>query len=409
MASGEKSGIVRDFGAGTPKTLWRVQVAGGYAGAAISQGRVLVTDFTGQFDEAPDPDKRSTLRGEERVHCFSFQTGEPLWRHAYACDYKISYPAGPRATPTVDGQHVYILGAVGDLHCLDIDSGEVVWKRNLPSDYGTEPPMWGYAAHPLVVEETLVCLVGGEGSAVVAFNKDTGEERWRALTTPDIGYSPPTLVQAGGRSQLLVWHSKSLNSLEPTTGNNFWSYPLEPDYSMSITPPTMIGSALFVGAIKDKCMALRLDNDAPQATVMWKGNAKQGVGPSHCPVVADQADPRYFYGVNRGGELRCVELESGKQLWQTYALMASKRRSNSGTAFIVPNGDRYFIFSETGELIIAKLSAEGYEEIDRTQPLLEATHDAFGRGVVWCAPAFAEGSMLVRNDKELIRVSLKQP
>jgi len=404
-----ESGIVREFNADGPEITWRTKVAGGYSGPAIADGRVFLTDYVvSDGITSPNPDVRNDVQGSERVHCFDEQTAHELWRHTYPRSYKISFPTGPRATPTVDGDRVYVLGAEGDLLCLQTGHGDVVWSRNLRDDYKTETPIWGYTAHPLVVGDKLFCLAGGKGSAVVALNKMTGEEIWKSLTTPDIGYSPPTLIEAGGKSQLLIWHSKSLNSVDPSSGELFWSHQLEPDYGMSIAPPRKAGDLLFVGAIKNKSMALRLDANKPDAGVIWRGNKKVGIGPSHSPIAVDPNSPEFIYGVDRGGQLRCVRLSTGEQIWETYALVASKRFSNSGTGFITPNHDRYFIFGETAELIIAKLSPEGYQEISRSKPLLKTTHHAIGRAVVWSPPAFANGAMFVRNDEELIRVSLKR-
>jgi len=405
-----ESGIIRDFSGGQPTISWRAEVAGGYSGPAVSNGRVFVSDYVRtDGDASPSPNKRNELVGVERVLCFDEKTGNELWKHDYPRNYQISYPAGPRATPTVDGDRVYVLGAEGDLVCLKVDNGDVVWQRNLPEEYKTKSPIWGYAAHPLVVGDKLFCLVGGEGTAAVALDKMTGDEIWRSLTTPDIGYSPPTMIETGGTKQLLIWHSTSLNSLDPETGKPHWSVPLEPDYSMSIAPPLISGDLLYVGAIKNKSMVVKLDADPqgkPNATVVWRGKNKLGVGPSHCHAVLDAKDPSYLYGVDRGG-LRCVEMNTGKHVWENYRLMPNKRLANAGTIFVHRSGDRFFLFSETGVLAIAKLSPQGYEEIGRTEPLLEPTHDAFGRNVVWTPPAFANGAMFVRNDKELIHVSLK--
>ena len=402
-----ENGIISDFSNGSPMVTWRVPVAGGYSGPAVSDGRVFVTDYVRKDgDPSPSPNKRNVLQGSERITCFAEQTGDLIWRHEYPRSYEISYPAGPRTTPTVDGDRVYVLGAEGDLLCLGVEKGNVLWQRNLAEAYNTKAPIWGYAAHPLVVGDKIYCLAGGDGSAAVALNKMTGEEVWRALTTTDIGYAPPTMIEAGGRQQLLIWHSTSLNSLDPETGKPFWSIALEPDYAMSIAPPLQAGNFVYVGAIKNKSMVVQLDKDKPDAKLLWRGKNRVGVGPSHCPIVLDSKDPKYVYGVDRGG-LRCVELSTGKHVWENFRLMENKRLSNAGTIFIHPVGDRYFLFSETGVLAIAKLSPEGYEEIDRTQPLLDPTHDAFGRDVVWSPPAFANGAMLVRNDEELIRVSLR--
>lgn len=403
-----EEGILKRFPAGGPKVSWRAEVAGGYSGPAIANGKVFISDFLLKSgDPSPSPDKRNVLEGTERLHCLDESTGEPLWAHAYERPYRIAYPAGPRATPLVDEDRVYILGAEGDLTCLQVANGDVVWALNLTEQYETKSPIWGYAAHPLIHGNMLFTLAGGEGSAVVALDKMTGKEIWRSLSTTDIGYAPPTMIESGGVTQLLVWHSQSLNSLDPQTGKVYWSESLQPDYGMSIAPPLKVNDWLYVGAIKDKSMALKLATDKPDASLVWKGTRKLGVGPSHCPIVADSEDSRFVYGVDRGS-LRCVELATGRRVWETFELMENKKRwSNAGTIFITPHQDRYFLFSETGELAIANLSEKGYEELDRTPPLLAKTHDAFGRDVLWSAPAFANQAMYVRNDRELIRVSLE--
>ena len=403
-----ETGIVRDFSAGDPETTWRAAVAGGFSGPAVAAGRVYLTDYVRlEGDASPDPDKRNELKGIERVLCLDEQTGEELWKHTYPRTYNISYPAGPRATPLVEGNRVYTLGAEGDLKCLNASNGNVVWSKNLPEEYNTKSPVWGYSAHPLIIGDKLICLAGGEGSAAVALDKETGDEIWRALTTPDIGYAPPTLIEAGGTEQLLIWHSRSLNSLDPETGELYWSEPLEPDYNMSIAPPQKSAHWLYVGAIKNKSMVVRLHDSKPSAQLVWKGTNKLGVGPSHCPVVLDPSNADYIYGVDRGG-IRCVRLDTGEHVWQNFDLMPNRRIANAGTIFITRNQDRFFLLSDTGELAIAKLSPLGYEELGRTGPLVKPTHSGLGREVLWSAPAFANGAIFVRNDEELIRVSLVQ-
>ena len=108
----------------------------------------------------------------------------------------------------------------------------------------------------------------------------------------------------------------------------------------------------------------------------------------------------------RQGQLRGVDFASGKRLWETWQpVTASKRRASHGTAFLVRNGGRYFIFNEAGDLVLAKLDLQGCHEISRFH-VLEPTGEAFGRNVVWSHPAFASKCMFARNDKEIVCVSL---
>ena len=203
-----ESGILKEFPDDGPKVNWRVPIGGGYAGPAVAKGKVYVTDRQLAKD-ATNPDNqfaRGHIPGSERVICLDEKTGRQLWMHEYDCGYTVSYPAGPRTTPTVDGDRVYTLGAEGNLLCLNADSGKVLWQKDFKTEYGVKTPVWGFAAHPLVRGGHLICLARGDGSTVVCYDKLSGKEVWRSLTAKEPGYCPPTLIHAGGVEQLIIWH-----------------------------------------------------------------------------------------------------------------------------------------------------------------------------------------------------------
>lgn len=180
-----ETGLVDSFPEGGPPILWRTKVAGGYAGPAVAGGKVYVTDYVTEGDvKVPNWD-RQEFTGVERVLCLDEATGDELWKHEYPVKYTISYPAGPRCTPTVHEGKVYTMGAEGNLFCLDAESGDVVWSKDLQHDYHTKAAIWGYAGSPLVDGNRLICVVGGEGTHAVAFDLATGDEVWRALTSPE--------------------------------------------------------------------------------------------------------------------------------------------------------------------------------------------------------------------------------
>jgi outer membrane protein assembly factor BamB len=399
-----ETGIVEKFPEGGPKILWRTPIAGGYAGPAVSGGRVYVADFAAEGDPTPNPNKRSDRKGTERLLCLDARTGKVLWKHEHETTYQISYAYGPRCTPTVAGGKVYALGAEGRLCCLDAESGQELWSHDFKKEYQVATPMWGFSSHPLVDGQKLICLVGGQGSVAVAFDKDTGKELWRSLTAPDPGYCAPSIIEAGGTRQLLIWHPLAVNSLDPETGKVYWSIELKPDYGMSIQIPRQLGDYLFVGGIGMQCVCLRLHADKPAVDEVWRGDIKTGLFPvTSTPFLEDGT----IYGCCTKGEFRGVKLDSGKRLWETFQPTTNKRpaQSNTGTAFLVKNGDRFFVFSETGDLIIARLSPAGYEEISRAH-LIEPTQDGFGRPVIWSHPAFADKCVFARNDKEIVCASL---
>src|SRR6185436_6596466 len=313
-------------------------------------------------DPKPDPNARSEVKGKERVLCLNAADGKEIWKHEYECPYKISFASGPRCTPTVDSGKVYALGAEGNLFCLSADKGKVLWSHDFKTDYKAQTPQWGFTGHPLVDGEKLICLVGGPGSVAVAFNKNTGKEIWKALSAKDQGYAPPSIIEAGGTRQLLIWHSEAINSLDPESGKEYWTVPLKPMYGMSIMTPRKFGDYVYSGGIGEVSVLLKLAKDKPAAEEVWRGEKTSSVY-SVCstPLVDDDGT---MYGVCQRGQLRAVELATGNRLWETLKpTTGGERPLNSGTAFLVKNGDRYFIFSETGDLIIARLSPKTYEEI----------------------------------------------
>lgn len=385
-----------------PNVLWRMPVEIGYSGPAVVANRVYVADYrvTSGNAKQPNPGKRDELEGFERIHCLDAETGKEIWKYEYPCNYKISYAMGPRCTPTIDDGHVYFLGAEGHLVCITTESGKEVWKKDLKTEYKLkESPMWGFAAHPLVVGDKLFCLVGGEGTVAVAFDKKTGKEIWRSLSAKSQGYCPPTMINAGGVDQLLIWHAESLNSLNPETGEKYWSFPMKPAYDMSIIAPIKHGDYLLATALQNESILLKLDKEKPAATIVWED---KGIHPDHNPPVLVDG---HIYGVDVKGRLRCIKLESGERVWESLATTPGGRPQSSATGFVIKNGDKYFLTNETGDLILAKMSPKGYEEIGRMK-MLEATSSSFGRKVVWSHPAFANKCVFARNDKEIVCISL---
>ena len=182
-----ETGIARALPKEGPHRVWKVSISAGYSGPAVADGRVYVTDrVLARGAKNPDDpfDTKLQVKSSERVLCFNAKTGEQLWKHEYPCAYQISYPYGPRCTPNVNGGKVYTVGAMGDLLCLDADSGKVLWSKNYPKDYGAKVPIWGFCGHPLVYKNLLICIVGGEDATVMAFDKDSGAEKWKAAQFP---------------------------------------------------------------------------------------------------------------------------------------------------------------------------------------------------------------------------------
>jgi outer membrane protein assembly factor BamB len=407
-----ETGILTKFPSGGPKVLWRAALGPGYTGPAVQGGRVFVMDRQGaQPEKGAEGSGKNGLPGRERVLCLDAKTGAAVWEHGYDCTYKISYASGPRCTPTVHQGKVYALGTMGDLHCLDAATGQLVWAKNFVREYRCRPPVWGWASHPLVDGDKVITLVGGAGSAVVAFHKDTGKELWRSLTIREVGYAPVVIVEAGGKRQLIAWHTEAVNSLDPETGNLYWSEkfpaevaPVRP--GITVPTPLQIGDRLYFTCCHHGSLLLELAKDRPAARVVWKGKSHNisKADTLNSLISTPAVKDGYVYGVCVFGELRCLDLQTGRRLWQTYADTCGKK-TLFATAFLNRQGDQFFIFNDRGDLMIARLTPKGYEEVDRAH-LLEPTLFARGRDVVWSQPAYANRCLFVRNDKEIICVAL---
>ncbi|HKQ78433.1 MAG TPA: PQQ-binding-like beta-propeller repeat protein [Blastocatellia bacterium] len=397
-----ESGILDKFPEKGLTVAWRAPLHGGFAGPAVAAGRVFVTDF-----------KRSAgKKGTERALCLDEKTGKIIWTREWDADYRgVSYDTGPRATPTVDGERVYILGASGTLLCLNARTGNVIWQKDYVKDYGMQMPAWGISSAPLVDGDRLIAIVGGQPDAkVMAFDKMTGKEIWRALASDsEQGYSQPIIYDAGGIRRLIIWHPTAVVALDPATGKVYWEQPSRINMGVTLSTPVLSGSRLLVSSFYNGSMLLDLAGE--KGDVIWKGKSSSEINTDglHTVVNTPVIDGDYIYGICSYGQFRCLNLKTGERVWETMEVTKEKARWASG--FIVRNGDRYFINNDRGELIIAKLSAKGYQEISRTQLIKPTTNPGNRRelGVVnWTHPAYANRHVVTRNDEEIISVSLER-
>ena len=413
LAVWQETGIVDQL----PEQLqvaWRTPLRAGYSGPAVADGRVFITDW------AEDPDSR-TLDGTERALALDEQSGEVLWTHEWHTSYRIlsvAYAIGPRTTPTVDGDRVYVVGGTGRLFCLDVATGRVVWEKDYVAEYGTSVPTWGIVSAPLVDGDRLITVVGGEPDAlVVAFDKHTGEEVWRAIeVTSEMGYAQPVIYEAGGVRQLIIWHPQALASLDPETGELYWEQPWDVGMGVTVATPVRSGDYLLVSQFFNGSLMVRLNQDRPAATHLWQGQSRSELPGQtdtiHAMVTTPVIIGDYVYGVDSYGELRGLDARTGRRLWMSPDMTAQARWS---TAFLVRHEDRYFVNNDDGDLILARFTPESYVELSRTR-LIEPTANSGTRTphgridarlVNWSHPAYANGHIVHRNDRQIIRASLR--
>jgi outer membrane protein assembly factor BamB len=381
-----ETGLLESFPAEGLKIRWRVPVGWGFSSPVVAQGRVLLHDSVLEKPKA-----------KERLRCFDEKTGEKIWTHAYDVAYEDwafdpTQEIGPVATPIVHDRAVYIQGRVGYLVSLNARDGKVLWTRDLQKDYQVK--FSAGMPSPLIEGDLLILFIGGEPNAcVVALHKDTGQEVWKALDE-QLTFSSPIVFSSGGKRQLIVWTQQSVTSLDPATGAVYWSQRLLTSSDYAVSTPVFYQDRLLVGGLM-----FQLDPNKPAVAPLWpasKAPARRIF--SHTSTALFQDD--HLFTAKSLGEFVCVEASTGQQVWTTDKVTDQK---NGASVHITSMGEFVFLYTNQGELIRARLTSEGYQEISRVK-VLEPTFDFAGRKVAWTA--YANRHIFARNGKELICASL---
>jgi outer membrane protein assembly factor BamB len=391
-----ETGIIDKFDSAEIKAEWRVPLSSGYCGPTVAAGRVYVTDRIFEPQQL------------ERVHCFDWQTGKRIWSFSYDCVYEgFGYRAGPRASVLIDQQRAYSLGAAGHLFCFAAANGEVLWSRDLNSECKIRMPNWGIAASPVIEGDLLIVQIGGANHACVcAFDKFSGAQRWKALPD-DASYSAPIVIDQAGQRVLVVWTGDRMVGLDPTNGHLHWEYPFPwTKWPIAIATPVLHDEMLLFSEAHKGTLLLRLLQDGPRIEKLWhlrREDLEDGAA-LHCLISTPFIDGDYIYGADTRGVLRCLRVQTGEQVWEDRTAVPENRWA---TIHLVRNGERTWMFNERGELIIARLTPEGFHEISRAK-LIEPTSDQLRQrgGVTWSHPAFAYRHIFIRNDKELVCADL---
>ena len=265
----------------------------------------------------------------------------------------VSYAVGPRATPTVDGDRVYIVGATGRLFCFDVETGGILWQKDFVAEYGTRVPVWGIVSAPLVENDLLITVVGGLPDAlVIAFDKYTGEEQWRAIEVgAEMGYAQPVIFEAGGARQLIIWHPEALTSLNPETGERYWEQPWEVSMGVTVATPVRSGEYLLVSQFFKGSLMMRLNQDRPDATRLWQGQSRSELPGDtdtlHAMVTTPLIIGDYIYGVGSYGELRGLDARTGDLIWEHEFGIESQGYSGMSRNLAIYEDKIFFATSDT--------------------------------------------------------------
>ena len=378
---------------------WSVPVGSGYSGPTVAAERVYV------MDRLVDP------KEVERVHCFEWKTGEKIWTHQYDCPYqRVSYKAGPRCSVLVADGLAYSLGTMGNLFCFDAATGRVVWSEDLDKEYDIRMPIWGIAASPILESGLLIVPACGKQAMLVAFDAKTGKEAWRALS--DRGnYSAPIVIDQAGKRVLVVWTGDRVVGVDSKTGEECWAHPFKAkNMPLGVASPVPHGDLLYLTGFYDGSLMLRINRKQLSVEEVWRqrGRNERSTLALHSIISTPILKADHIYGVDSYGEFRCLQVKDGERVWEDRTAVP---RARWATIHFIQQEDRTWMFNERGELILAKLSPTGFEELGRGK-LIEPTTDQLnrrGKGVCWSHPAFAYRHVFIRSDSELLCADLSGP
>jgi outer membrane protein assembly factor BamB len=386
--SWSETGVLETFPAGGFEICWRMPVGIGFSSPVAAHGRVYLTD-----SELAEPNAC------ERVHAFDAMSGKPIWTYSY----KVNYPAaafdkaslrGPIATPIVGGGRLYTFGAAGNLYCFDAVKGTVLWNRDVQKDYPTNRLY--VSSSPLIEGDLLILVAGAKpGGTVIAFDKRTGKEVWKALDEPPTA-SSPIVINAAGKRQLIVWSPESVTALAPATGRIYWRQALKSAQDAAVSTPVYHDGYLLVGALMFK-----FERGEPRAKLLWPQSqtpTQKYLSDTSTALLRDE----FIYSARALGKFVCLEAKTGRQLWETDKVTDSK---SGASVHLAANGRSVLLYNDRGELIRAELTPQGYKEVSRAR-VLEPAVTFSERKCAWAAPAYSNRHIYARTNKELVCASL---
>lgn len=355
-----------------PEILWRQKIGAAWSSFVII-GEACITQEQRGADEC--------------VVAYELRTGKPIWAHTNLGRYDtVIAGEGPRATPTIFNNRVFTCGGTGILNCLDLVSGKLIWTRDVVADSGGKIPQWGYTASPLVVDG-LVLVHGGEEvqRSVFAYNVADGSRVWTAGTSPP-SYASLALATLADVKQVLAFNDGSVSGHDPVTGATLWERPWGNGNVVCASPVVistnrvLFSSGYGVGA--ELLEISRVSTNRLSAKLVWKSIRMKSKF-AHMFVRSEN-----LYGLD-DGILACVNIADGAQRWK-------EGRYGHGQGLLV--GDDYLLMSESGELVLLRLTPESPNELGRFRVFDSKT---------WNPIALSGDLLLVRNDQEAVCLRLK--
>ncbi|NQV22790.1 MAG: PQQ-like beta-propeller repeat protein, partial [Rhodopirellula sp.] len=404
-----ETGVADEWPAEGPPVLWTREIGQGYsafvaASTDSSGGRRVFT-------------QTQTLGGQT-VLCLDGDTGETIWSYRYDWPFDAAgvYP-GPRATPTLFNDHIYFAGPSGLIGCLTAETGDLVWSRNVVEEFGGKGSEFGYSCSPTVVDRLVVVPVGGEDASLVALRPSDGGLIWKKGNAP-ASYTPAFPIERDGQRLIVGYMQNSLAIVDERSGERLWKLELSNGYDEHSAWPIYKEPYLWISApFRSGSQLLEIPGRNSTETELrrvWKNRLLSN------DVTSSVLVDGHLYGfdlfeaqskVHRPsrGKFRCVEFETGTEKWSVGTGRPIREDAENapsdepfvGQCGIVVADGKLIMLNEIGELILARVNSERYEELARTMVL--------GGELVWTPPTLSDGRVYVRNHSRAVCLFVGQP
>ena len=408
-----ETGVTAPWPASGPRVVWQRPVGSGYGIGSVSRGRYY------HFDREEEGGGKPA--GAARLRCLHAETGEELWQFRYATNYhdQLEYSDGPRASPVIDGNRVYIFGAEGSLLCVRASDGKLIWQVDTSAKFHVVQNFFGVGSTPVILGSLLICQIGGSppgspglydsggriagnGSGIVAFDKWTGAVRYE-ITDELASYASIQVADIRGRLWCFAFARGGLVGFDPANGQVDFQYPWRARMleSVNASTPVVVGNEVFISEAYQVGSSL-LSVQPGSCEVVWRDDPRRRdkslATHWNTPIFVDG----YLYGCSgrhtQDAELRCIEWKKGRICWSE----TGARPERSSLLF----ADGYFMsLGEFGTLQLLRANPQRYELVSSVV-LRDESGDPLLRYPCWAAPILAHGLLYIRGENRVVCLEL---
>jgi outer membrane protein assembly factor BamB len=384
----KETGLLKEWPKDGPKLLWKNEmVGGGYSTPSIVGDRVYLMG-----------DKND----QEYLMALDAKTGKEVWTTAIgkigANPKGMNYP-GPRSTPTVDGDLMYVVGSDGDLACVEKTKGDIKWKKNLKTDFAGKVGQWAYAESPLIDGDLVICTPGGKEATLAALNKKTGETVWKcAVPQGDAaGYGSVMVLQTAGGHEYVQFLAGGVVGVDAKTGKFLWRYDKTKDFAATIPTPVVHGDSVFTSTSSNGSGLVRVKagKDAVTAEEVYYNKTKlNGIGTA--VRVGD-----YLYATDSKNQLVCMDFKTGEVKWSDPSVGSAALCYADGLLYVRGQGGNGFGSEKPSFVALVEATPTGYKERGRFE---QPQH---GNRPAWPHPVVANGRLYLRDQGVLFCYDVK--